>query len=150
MFKTGFEYKIAFCICVLVLWIHKGYFVVKNWCEMFVIKLSGIKSLFYIRNLKYCTFNTIFRQHNIYFVLSTCQHKYKWILCTEKLVLNANFQDFWCANLNIHLFFFSKKNDNYTTYLKAKNSLHATRISSFKYIFIVFFEEKKRDAKIYI
>ena len=32
-------------------------------------------------------------------------------------------------------------------YLKAKNSLHATRISSFKYIFIVFFET---DAKIYI
>ena len=29
------------------------------------------------------------------------------------------------------------------TYLKAKNSLHATRISSFKYVFIVFFEKKQ-------
>ena len=36
-----------------------------------------------------------------------------------------------------------------TTYLKAKNSLHATRISSLKYVFIVFFE-KKTDAKIYM
>ena len=32
-------------------------------------------------------------------------------------------------------------------YLKAKNSLHATQISSFYYVFIVFFET---DAKIYI
>ena len=30
MFKTGFEYKITFWICELVLWIHKGYCVVKN------------------------------------------------------------------------------------------------------------------------
>ena len=30
-----------------------------------------------------------------------------------------------------------------TMYLKAKNSLHATRISSFKYVFIVFFEKKQ-------
>ena len=36
-----------------------------------------------------------------------------------------------------------------TTNIKAKNSLHATQISSFKYVFIFFFE-KKKDAKIYI
>ena len=30
-----------------------------------------------------------------------------------------------------------------TTYLKAKNSLHATRISSFKYVFIVFLKKKQ-------
>jgi hypothetical protein len=36
-----------------------------------------------------------------------------------------------------------------TTNIKAKNSLHATQISSFKYVFIFFFE-KKIDAKIYI
>ena len=29
-----------------------------------------------------------FRRHNIHLVFSTCQHKYKWILCTEKPVLN--------------------------------------------------------------
>ena len=28
--KSVFEYKMTFWICVLVLWIHKGYFVVKN------------------------------------------------------------------------------------------------------------------------
>ena len=33
-------------------------------------------------------------------------------------------------------------------YLKAKNSLHTTRISNFKYLFIVYF--KKSDFKIYI
>ena len=36
-----------------------------------------------------------------------------------------------------------------TTYLKTKNSLPETRISSFKYVIIVFFE-KKTDAKIYL
>ena len=33
-------------------------------------------------------------------------------------------------------------------YLKTKNSLHATRISSFEYVYIVFFE--KTDDRIYI
>ena len=28
-----------------VLWIHKGYFVVKSWCEMFVLKLFGIQNI---------------------------------------------------------------------------------------------------------
>ena len=36
-------YKITFCICFLVLGIHKGYFVVKSWCEMLVFKISDIK-----------------------------------------------------------------------------------------------------------
>ena len=35
-----------------------------------------------------------------------------------------------------------------TTNIKAKNSLHATQISSFKYVFIFFF--LKPGAKIYI
>ena len=100
----------------------------------------------YIINLKYAHLTSVFRQHDIHLVSSTCQHKYKWILCTEKLVLNASFQDFWCTKINNHLFCFEKM---ITTYLKAKNSLHATRISSFKCVFIVFFE-KKTDAKIYI
>ena len=41
------------------------------------------KCYLYIRNLTYALFNTICRQHFIYLVFSTCQHKYKWILCTE-------------------------------------------------------------------
>ena len=51
--------------------------------------VQNVQYLVYIRNLKYCTLNTIFRQHNIHLVFSTCQHKYKWILCIEKPVLNA-------------------------------------------------------------
>ena len=48
----------------------------------------------------YCTFNSMFQQHNIHLVLSTYQHKYKWILCTEKPILNTSVQDFWCTNIN--------------------------------------------------
>ena len=40
--RSGLEYKITFWICVSVLWIHKGHFALKKWCEMFVLKLSGI------------------------------------------------------------------------------------------------------------
>ena len=92
------------------------------------------------RNLKYAHLTSVFRQHNIHLVLSTCQHKFKHILCTEKPVLKASFQDvFWCTNINNYLFCFEK---TITTCLLFKNSLHATRISSFKYVFIVFFEKK--------
>ena len=48
----------------------------------------------YIRNLKYAYLTPIFRLQNIHLMFSTCPHKYKWILCTEKPVLNASFQDF--------------------------------------------------------
>ena len=65
-------------------------------------------NLLYIRNIKYCTFNTIFRQHNIHLVFYTCQHKYKRILCTINQVLNASFQDFWCSNINNHLIYFDQ------------------------------------------
>ena len=34
---------ITLWICVLVLWIHKDNFVVKNWSEMLYLKLSGIQ-----------------------------------------------------------------------------------------------------------
>ena len=42
--KTSFEYKATFRICVLALWVHKGYCVVKKlvWNEIFVLKLPGI------------------------------------------------------------------------------------------------------------
>ena len=42
MFKTGFWIQITFWTCVLAVWIHKGYCLVKSWCEMFVLKHSGI------------------------------------------------------------------------------------------------------------
>ena len=64
--------------------------------------------------------------------------KNKWILCTEKPVSKASFQDFWCPNINNHLICLVK---TLNTYLKAKNSLHTTHISSFKYVFIVCFEK---------
>ena len=67
-----------------------------------------LKFHLYTRNLKYWTLNTIFRQHNIRLVFCTCQHNYKGMLCTEKLVLNLSFQDFWCTNIII-IWFASKK-----------------------------------------
>ena len=38
--ETGLGYKITFRTPCYVLWIHKGYFVIKSWCEMFVIKVA--------------------------------------------------------------------------------------------------------------
>ena len=47
------------------------------------INFLRYKWLFYIRNLKYAPFNTIFRLHNNHLVFTTCKHKYKLILCIE-------------------------------------------------------------------
>ena len=38
VFKTNVKNKITFWICVNFLWIHIGYFVVKKWCDIFVLK----------------------------------------------------------------------------------------------------------------
>ena len=78
----------------------------------------------YIINLRYAHLNPIFRLHNIHLVFSTCPHKYKLMLCTEKPVLKNRFQDFWYTNFNNHLIFSKMIN----MYLKAKNSLHTPRI----------------------
>ena len=43
-FKIGFVYKFTYCICGLIPWINRGYFVVKKNYEMFVLKLSGIQN----------------------------------------------------------------------------------------------------------
>ena len=55
---------------------------------------------------------TGFSVHNIHLVFSTCPHKYKWILCTEKPAFEASFQYFFQYFLksifrldNIHLVF---------------------------------------------
>ena len=83
-----------------------------------------------------------FSTTQLYFVFSTCQHKYNpnviFDIVYHKTGLNASFQDFWCTNTNNHTICY-EKNDKY--YLKAKNSLHTTRVSSFKFVFIVFFEK---------
>ena len=42
--NTGFW--VNFWMYVRELWIHKGYFVVKSWCEIFVLKRSGIQICF--------------------------------------------------------------------------------------------------------
>ena len=44
-FQTGFEHKITFLICVLVLWIYKLF---KKLVERCVLKRSGIKKYYYI------------------------------------------------------------------------------------------------------
>ena len=45
---------------------------------------------------------------SINLVFSTCQHKYKWILCTEDPVLSTSIQYFWCTTINNHLICFEK------------------------------------------
>ena len=110
-----------------------------------IIQLSLLNSKVKVYQNLFCIteiLNTIF-DNTINLVFSTCQHKYKWILFTEKLVLNMSFQVFWCTNINNYLICFEK---TISTYLKDKNSLHTTRIWSFKYVSIVF--SKITDAKI--
>ena len=47
-------------ICVLVLWIHKDYYVVKNWYEIFVLKLSGLQSAsLHAKNIIYGQFKVL-------------------------------------------------------------------------------------------
>ena len=99
----------------------------------------------YIRNLKYAHLTPVFRQHNIH-LLFYRQHKYIWIFCTEKPDSNANFQEYkWSSD------FFSKKTIDMflNSNLKAINSLHTTRTSSFKYVFIVCFKNQMLKYTIY-
>ena len=90
-------------------------------------------SLYFI-NLKYSHLTPIFRLHNIHLVLSTCPHKYKWLLCTSK----TEFSRFSKIKKTLIC---SEKTIN--TYLKAKNSLYTTQISSFKYVFIIFSQKNQ-------
>ena len=53
----------------------------------------------FIRNLKYAYLTPAFRLHSIYLEFFTCPHRFKWLLCTEKSVSKASFQDFWCKNI---------------------------------------------------
>ena len=62
--------------------------------QFFHIFIYDLKCTLYIRNLKYAHLTLVFRQQYVHLVFTTCQHKYKWILCTKKTVSNASFQDF--------------------------------------------------------
>ena len=105
---------------------------------------NSIKYNLYIRNLKYAHLTPIFWQHNIHLVSSYLPTQIQINIVHRKTGFKRKFSR--CTNMNNHLFCFEK---TITMYLKAKNYLHATQISSFKYVFIIFFK-KKTDAKIYI
>ena len=73
-FKAIFNYKITFWIwylCYRVVNIHKGYFVVKNWWEIFFLKLSGIQRILIALtlkdNLKARKFTSYYGITNIFF-----------------------------------------------------------------------------------
>ena len=70
-FKTGLWVQITLWICVFVLWIHKGYYVVKKLWEMLVLRLSGIQ-----RYLLYLSVD-VFKEgaafhHPIYYTWNEC------------------------------------------------------------------------------
>ena len=97
--------------------IHKGYFVVKNWCEMFVLKLSGIQiiihNIWYLE-MRFCIiFNVqmkIYFANQKYFIptLKTCFSTTKYslimLMCTE----NAAFKNVWFTNIKKHQIYFEK------------------------------------------
>ena len=78
----------------------------------------------------------IFRLHNIYLVFSTCPHKYKWILCTEK----PFFFNFWCSKINNNLICFERKKYMYT-YLKAKIPFTQHEFPAFNMYLTSFFQK---------
>ena len=69
------------CINLSVIWIYVNY---QN-------QINSKEGL-YIRNLKYAHLTSVFWQNNIHLISYTCQHKYTWVLCTGKPVLNASFK----------------------------------------------------------
>ena len=52
-------------------------------------------------------------------------------------------REFKISDIQIKIIIRFVSNKTITTYLKAKKSLHATRISGFIYVFIIFFETKQ-------
>ena len=50
--KSVFEYILTFWICVLVLWIHKGYFVLKKLVWNVFIKAIWYTNIYYVSELK--------------------------------------------------------------------------------------------------
>ena len=89
----------------------------------------SVKHFLYIRNLKYSHLKPIFRRHNIHLVSSTSQipTQIQMDIVSPKSGFKREF-----SNINNHLFF-----------LKAKNSLHATRISLALNTYLPSFLKKK-------
>ena len=71
-----------------------------------LIKLIYSIDLCDIRNLENTHLTFVFQLQNIHLEFSTCPLKFKWILSTDKLVLNGIFQDF--KNINNELICFKK------------------------------------------
>ena len=98
--KPVFEYKIAFGINILVLWIHKGYFVVKN--LMWNVR---IKAFWYTKMFTLCvTSNTkLLKQYN-----SKCNIQTKLKKLQNKIMLKKYFHASSCwinlSNININRF----------------------------------------------
>ena len=99
MFQTGFENKFTFWNCVFVLWIYKGYFVVKNWYEMFLLKNLVMTSV--ISNKSYTNF---IEERKFFYILQE-----NWKILAENWILAFFFlaqsfmNRFWknCINAKI-------------------------------------------------
>ena len=84
----------------------------------------------HIRNVECVLLTPVFWLHNIHLEFSiSCPHKFKWILCTNRPVLNTSFQDLWCTNISNQLIGFDKDEKN--MYLNDKNSYHTKKCLSF-------------------
>ena len=82
--KPGFKYKITLWICVLMSWIHKGYFVVKKLCKMFIIKLSNIQIIFIFYWFWSLINKAVSLRSSIHIV-----HTYYDLMCCIKLHINC-------------------------------------------------------------
>ena len=92
--------------------------------------------VFVQQNLKYTHLAPIFWLHNILLVFRIIPHKYKWILCKKK-VLNKSFK---ISDVKKQIIiWFVLKTFNMYLHFKAKKTPYTTNISSFKYVFKVFF-----------
>ena len=97
-----------------------------------------------IKNLKYTYLTPLFQLQNIHFVISTCPHKYKWILCNVywKTVLNGCIQDLISNVQKKKIIWFVWKND-----IRLKIPYTQHEFLPFNMYLLSF--SKKSDAKIY-
>ena len=63
--------------------------------EDYRIEATAVSQIVFV-NQKYLIphLTPVFRDYNIHLEFSTCPNKFKWLLSTENLVLNAVFKDF--------------------------------------------------------
>ena len=79
--KLVFKYKITFWICVLLLWIHKGYWIVKK-----LVWNVRTKVFWYTNNLKYLLF--IITIKNFFWKLCTILCRIYYSMLYNKVHLN--------------------------------------------------------------